>query len=54
VEVTEIDRVAGSRNARSMFCDAQDVEIFLTGGGHHLLQCAVGVAASYGVGVNVK
>ena len=54
VQVAEIDGVARTRDAWRVFCDAEDVEAFLLGCRHHLLQGAVGVAAHHGVGVDVK
>ena len=37
MEIAEMDGMAGAWNAGSMFCDSQDLQPFLPGGGDHLL-----------------
>ena len=54
VEVAEVNGMACAGDAWGMFRNAEDVEMFLLGGSHHLLHGAVGMAAHDGVGVDVK
>lgn len=54
MQVAEIDGVARAGNARSVLRNAEDIEVLLLSGCHHLLQGAVGMAAHNGVGVDVK